>query len=672
MLALVLSTGAFMLWIFAASYIWPARPAPPSPATAPGAAATGPARPTATGLAAATTTTGPADGFAVAGADGPRTTVLGGASPTSVFPMEIGLTNVGAAVREVSLRDYKWHVDSDRPYPLLVPLASPESGETYCSFATEKVRVETFQADVPLDEVAWEIDAEGTDEDSVTFRVVIEREGRPVLEVRKTYSLARGGPKVEGRGARAIVRHDMRLEYAFRNLARRPLDVILVQRGPVGIPKEDLRVDDRGVLAAVREGDETAVDKKHVRKEVVEKGEVPLGKDTPESVVDWVALANKYFGCIVRPVRSEGSAWQVAKAAATHLTESRAKDFGEDLTFEIVTAPIAIEPGAARVVCFECYLGPKSKTAFQQVAAYAGHNYFELIRADFYCCAPAPVARLMMWLLQTLYWPVHNYGLAIVALVIIVRVILHPVTKAGQVNMMKLQKQMARLQPRIEEIRRKYANDRERLNRETMAVYAEAGISPLTQMWTCLPLALQVPIWAGLWAALSSTVEMRHAPLDGYWIKDLAGPDAVVRFGRAYDVPPLSWVAGPIGALNLLPILLAVTMYLQQKYMPRGAAGAGQTSEQMAQQKLMNFMTVFFGLMFYNAPSGLTLYIMSSNLFAIVEQWRIRQHVREMEAKAREAPPRSGTGLKVRKPRWYEWLEKQAEEARKVKSSRKD
>jgi YidC/Oxa1 family membrane protein insertase len=254
--------------------------------------------------------------------------------------------------------------------------------------------------------------------------------------------------------------------------------------------------------------------------------------------------------------------------------------------------------------------------------------------------------------------------------VIVVRTILHPITRRSQVNMMKMQKQMASLQPKVNAVKEKYANDRAAMNQAMMEVYKDAGVNPAGSMLTCLPMMLQLPIWAALWTALNSTVEMRHAAFDGWWIRDLTQPDALIAFSAGVEIPLLSYVmGGPIHSFNLLPILLAISQLIQAKFMPRSSApAAGGNPDQMEQQrKMMMFMSVFFLFLFYNMPSGLNLYIMTSNLAGILEQWRIRKHIAEEEEKAKFAPP-PGPKPKGWFHRKWEELQKEAEEVKRIQS----
>jgi YidC/Oxa1 family membrane protein insertase len=267
-------------------------------------------------------------------------------------------------------------------------------------------------------------------------------------------------------------------------------------------------------------------------------------------------------------------------------------------------------------------------------------------------CAWTWIVNLMLGLLSIVHsvWP-HNYGLAIIVMVLVVRFLLHPLTKKGQVNMARMAEQMQALQPKMEEIRRKHEGDRQRINQETMKLYQTEGVNPAGQMFGCLPMFCQLPIWAALWAALQTTVELRHEPFI-FWIHDLTTPDHLIEFGRSFPL---------IGnAFNLLPPLLGISMWLQNKYMPKPAS-ASQSSTQATQQKMMmSMMSVMMVVFFYNAPSGLTLYIMSSNFFGLFEQWRIRKHI--AEEKARHAA--EGTKPRFQKPKWIQKLERLAEEAR--------
>ncbi|HDY65139.1 MAG TPA: membrane protein insertase YidC, partial [Phycisphaerae bacterium] len=234
------------------------------------------------------------------------------------------------------------------------------------------------------------------------------------------------------------------------------------------------------------------------------------------------------------------------------------------------------------------------------------------------------------WLMVGLMWLLHffssflfgNYGLAIILLVLIVRVLLHPLTKKSQISMAKMSKAMAALKPQMDKIKEKYANDKAAQQRETMKLYKEHG-NPMANMLGCLPMLLQMPIWIALYSGLNSEVALRHAAFLPFWITDLAAPDQLFSWKE-----PL-WLIG--NSFNLLPILVAVGMFLQTKFNP-AMASQSASPDQAQQQKMMKYMMPLMMLfIFFKAPSGLNLYIMASTMGGVLEQYFIRRHIREQE-----------------------------------------
>lgn len=678
MVALLASIAVFYLWMLIAARIWPHRPTtrPADVASTQPATATAPAfaeaeQPLTRSAATSPGIAGPSrPGLKVAGGDSVQPVTLGNAADASQYPMELEISPIGGSVIEASLRKHYETVKKEVSYRVVEPVATPQ-GDLFRSFTTTKIRFENANVDVPLGDVAWEVSPESTSERTV-LTATINDNGRPLARIVKTYTL-RPQPA-------SAMTYDLGLSIRVENLSDQNERVVLVQQGPVGFRKEEPRSEDRKVLVGswLANGNITVTG--YLRDKVAKEGEIPLGKDEGENRVAWAAETNKYFTCIMTPAGRQGlsDVARFAQVKAVHLASQMAAEErnGEHgaMTFQFVTVPIPLTPGASAETAFNCYLGPKSKRAFQKVDEYRRLNYYGAIKESFYACAPAGLVSLMMSLLDFFHAIVRNYGVAIIILVLVVRTILHPITKKSQVNMMKMQKQMSTLQPKIEAVKTKYANDRVAMNQAMMEVYREAGVNPAGNLLTCLPLLLQIPIWGALWTALSSTIEMRHAPFDGYWIRDLAGPDAVITFAHAYNVPIISWLAGPIHSINILPVLLGISQLLQTKYMPRGtpSAQSGGNPDQLEQQrKMMMFMSVFFVFMLYNAPSGLNLYIMASNMFGILEQWRIRKHIAEEEQRQGAEPPKPKG---PRQPGWLErkWseLQKQAEEARKLDSQR--
>jgi YidC/Oxa1 family membrane protein insertase len=680
--ALAASFLVFYLWVFVYQKFW----APPAPQTQPaGAAATqtapqdaaGTFTPTSTQSAPATTGPSnlghPAGGLVIVAGDSTAPVRLGDAADKSPFPMALELNPRGAAVNAAWLRGYYETVKKDKPYQVVAPLI--ENSHEASSLETPRVRfLDLNDAEVQLNTVVWKVDSV-TDQQAVFSVQVNMADGTPLARIVKTYTLAPQPAKPGNLGET----HDVLLTNTIENLTARPLRAVLVQQGPVGFRQAQIRQEDRSVIVAMLEkGREQAgpIAKAHMRSQFAAKESLELGRDEDTRRIAWVAEANQYFTCIMRPsgrVSADVPA-TFERVEAIHLNPNK-DGKSEDLTFRYVTAPITVEAGRRAEIGFDCYIGPKAKKIFQSVPQYAQSNYYAVISSSFYFCAPTALVGVMMWLLDMFHHiPPHNYGIAIFLLVLVVRSILHPITKKSQVNMMKMQKQMATLQPKLAAAREKHGNDRAALNQATMEVYRDAGVNPAGSMLTCIPLMLQLPIWAALWAALNSMVEMRHAPLDGWWIKDLTQPDALIPLGGEYTVPIISYImGGSIHAINLLPILLGISQLLQAKYMPRSNAPVNPDApDQMEQQrKMMMFMSIFFFFMFYNMPSGLNLYIMTSNVTAIVEQWRIRQHIAAEEKKGSFAPPPSGPRRKSWLQIKWEQLQKEAEEARRIQGDSK-
>jgi len=290
--------------------------------------------------------------------------------------------------------------------------------------------------------------------------------------------------------------------------------------------------------------------------------------------------------------------------------------------------------GGTKRMVFDIFAGPKKVDMFSTVGAphfkplYKELNYLGAIDLKGCYCSSDLLTLGMIWLLKKIsVITFGNYGVAIMILVVLVRVVLHPLTKKSQVNMMKMQK----LGPEMEKLKKKYADDKETLQKEMMKFYKHQGATPVLG---CLPMFLQMPIWVSLWGSLGAAVELRHAAFLPIWITDLAAPDVLVSWGGNFLLPLLGSMVGPIRSFNLLPLLLTVAMYFQTKYTPQMTQPtAAATPEQERQKKMMQYMMpVMMLLFFYNAASGLTLYIMTSTFAGLAEQWVIRRHIEARQA----------------------------------------
>ncbi len=181
-----------------------------------------------------------------------------------------------------------------------------------------------------------------------------------------------------------------------------------------------------------------------------------------------------------------------------------------------------------------------------------------------------PLAFGLITLMDLMYKVLPNYGLVIIILVLIVRLLMHPLTRKGQVAMSK----MSKLAPAIEEIKKKYGNDKVEMNKHIATFYKEHGATPIIGM---LPMLLQMPIWVALYSAIDASISLRGAKFLPVWIIDLSAPDAVFSF------PQVNLIMFNFSSLNLLPILMGVAFYLQQKLTPQQTSTAA--NPQLAQQQ---------------------------------------------------------------------------------------
>jgi YidC/Oxa1 family membrane protein insertase len=196
----------------------------------------------------------------------------------------------------------------------------------------------------------------------------------------------------------------------------------------------------------------------------------------------------------------------------------------------------------------------------------------------------------------------HNYGIDIILLTILIKLIFHPLSVKSYRSMKKMQE----LQPLIKKLKEKYPNDKQKMNAEMMEIYKTKGINP---MGGCLPMIIQIPVFFALYKGLSSAIELRHAPFM-FWINDLSAPEDLFSFTvMGYNLP-----------IRILPLIMGITQVIQQKMTP--------TSVDPMQEKMMLFMPIFFTFLFWGFPSGLVLYWLINNVVSIGQQYYINKQAK--------------------------------------------
>jgi len=257
-----------------------------------------------------------------------------------------------------------------------------------------------------------------------------------------------------------------------------------------------------------------------------------------------------------------------------------------------------IFPGATAVRA-RVYMGPKAVDLLDVVSP-ALNKAIDFGWAGF-------IALPFLRGLKLLYRVAPNYGVDIILLTLVVRLLTLPMSIKGQRSMVRMQ----RLQPQVERIREKFKDDQERLNREMVDLYKRNHVNPLGG---CLPMLVQLPVFFGLYEALLNAVELRQASFVG-WMADLSAPDCLPIPG----MPPISFL--PCPGIPVLVILMAATAFLQQWMSPK--------QPDPNQQKMMMYMPVAFSVIFINLPAGLSLYYLASNLLGIAQQFVLNREFKQ-------------------------------------------
>jgi len=317
-----------------------------------------------------------------------------------------------------------------------------------------------------------------------------------------------------------------------------------------------------------------------------------------EGGILWAGLDDRYFAALVMveyPTKTSAEDATI-RALTVRVDENVAEGTSADVA--LTSKVLHIPKGDRKKVTWRLFVGPKQSNVLAQYEAYGLPKMVDFGMFGF-------ISHIIIWILRGFHKIVDNWGVAIILLTVVIRVLLHPLTKKSQIAMHKMQK----LKPRITELQKKFKNDRQKLGQAQMELFREHGVSPFSG---CLPMLLQLPILFALFWALRLTFEMRQSPFI-WWIKDLSVPDAVA---LPFSLPLVG------NSLNVLPVLMTVAMFMQQRLMPK--SDDPQTQQQ---QKVMMFLPVVFMFLFYTFPSGLCLYWFTSTVLGMAEQIYIKRHL---------------------------------------------
>jgi YidC/Oxa1 family membrane protein insertase len=313
--------------------------------------------------------------------------------------------------------------------------------------------------------------------------------------------------------------------------------------------------------------------------------------------ISWAGVNNKYFAAVLKPDSSR----DIIDVAVSQMGVTLEPSDMLNLTVNLETTKIEIPSHSAARHAYIYYIGPKKAEVLSEYG-----NLISLIDYGW----TSVICRYLIKILNFFYSITHNYGVSILMLTLMVKLLLFPLTKKSQVSMYKMQK----LQPEVNKLREKYKRDKQKLGKEQMALFKKHGVNP---MGGCMPMLFQLPVFFALFRTLQLSFEMRHAPFV-FWINDLSRPDTLAHL--PFTLPILG------DMLNILPLIMTVASFFQMRMTPKST-----DPQQRAQQKMMSFMPLIFAVILYRMPSGLTLYWTTSTLLSIGEQLIVRKIVKKMK-----------------------------------------
>jgi YidC/Oxa1 family membrane protein insertase len=282
--------------------------------------------------------------------------------------------------------------------------------------------------------------------------------------------------------------------------------------------------------------------------------------------VTWTSFQTKYFLSVLVPGAQVAERTQLVRKG--------------DAIENLLESPyFTLQGGERRKLDYLVYIGPKEPALLKA----AGHQLGKIVEFGFFNLLAQPLFTVLTFF----YGYFKNYGVAIILLTILIKIIFWPLTHKSYSSMKSMQK----LQPEMQALRDKFKNDKERLNKEMMALYKTHSVNPLGG---CLPMVVQIPVFFALYKVLLSSIALRHADF-AFWLTDLSAKDPYY----------------------ITPLLMGASMFVQQKMTP--------TTADPMQAKIFMMMPIIFTFMFLNFPSGLVIYWLVNNLLTILQQYFIHR-----------------------------------------------
>lgn len=609
-----------------------------------------------------------------------QVSTLGSLDPQSGNKLQVQLTGWGAGLYNIKLTDYRKDLNGEEHYIVEnVVEDNDKPGNYYFPFAARQITVDG-QA-FKLSDKRWKLDS--TKPGRYTLDLADES-GKVLVQLVRQYVLAG---------------YQIACEQQVVNHTSQTLNIVWNQFGICdATPDKASYMGDRRMLASAYFDPDYDSNRKYI---YADKGFVarhtvtanieknrenaangkplepsaywPAPKAPAHAQMVWTASVNRYFAmAMYRPLltkpteEANGKPQPILGPGADAIfasveplligspPASRKDTDHSAILLSMTSKPLTVQPGQALSLDMDVYAGPRLKDVLNQ-QPFASYSLNQVIRYELGCTwfTFQWLAHGLLDFLRFLHGIVWDWGISIIILVLVVRLLLHPLTKKSQIQMTKMGKQMQSIQPELEKLKVKYKDDQQKFQQEQMKLFREKNINP-ANMLGCAPMFLQTPIWIALYAMLYFAIELRHesafygifqAISGGHWgfLADLSAPDNFIRFAETGFSIPLFVINFHMTGINMLPILMGVMFFLQQKFTMPPAA-----NEQAAQQqKMMKFMTLLFPFFLYSAPSGLTLYILSSTTAGMIDSYYVRKHIKEQEESGElfKAKPRKEGGF---------------------------
>ncbi len=480
----------------------------------------------------------------------------------------------GGRIDDITLADYRVSLAADSPeITLLAPRQAPDPYFARHGWSASDPNIATPDADTP-----WTADGQGLTPDTPVTLTWDNGQGlvfrrHIAVDRRFMFTLT---DDVENRGSTPVTLYPYAL---LQRIGTPPtLNFFILHEGPLGVMNGVLEEYDYDDLAEVK-------------------------KVQQETTGGWLGMTGHYWLAAIAPDQKE----------AVEATFAYGKRDGRD-TYQVnyLGSPNTVQPGQRVETTHYLFAGAKEVRVLSDYAETLGIDRFDLaVDFGYLYFLTKPLFHLIAFFNDFL----GNFGLAILALTVVIRLVLYPLADKSFRSMNAMKK----ISPEMMQLRERYADDRIKLNQEMITLYKRHKVNPAAG---CLPILIQIPIFFALYKVLFVSIEMRHAPFFG-WIKDLSAPDPTSLFNLFGLLP---WEPPLFLTIGVWPLLMGLTMFIQQKLNP--------PPPDPVQAKIFMMLPFVFTILLAGFPAGLVIYWTWNNLLSILQQRYLMLKMERADSKA--------------------------------------